>query len=99
MARQSSVSGIVLVDARGAARGRLADVNVRARRLAGDGPAEGQERHAARAQPRDERLSLRAVRMHRDVERMAVIEAETIVRRRLAERAHAQRAVEPLGEE
>src|SRR5262249_31575466 len=78
---------------------RLADVHVRARRLAGDRAAEGEERYALRAQPRDQRLALGAVGMHRDVERVAVVEAETVVHRRLAERAHRQRAVESVGEE
>src|SRR5439155_399014 len=99
MARQSSVPGIALVGARGAARGRLADVDVRAGCLAGDGPAEGQERDSARAEPGDERLPLRAVGVYGHVERVPVIEAETIVRRRLTERADGERAMEGLGEE
>ncbi len=47
----------------------------------------------------EERAALDAVGMDRDVHGVPVIEAQPIVRGRLAERAHRQRPPEPGGEE
>ncbi len=51
------------------------------------GGAEGQERHPRASQVVDERPPFRAVRMERDVERVAMIEGEAVVQLRLTERA------------
>src|SRR2546423_3072470 len=80
-------------------RGRPADVHVRAGGHAGLGGAEREERDRARAQELHERAALGAVGVHRDVERLVVIEAEAVVHRRLPARPDRQRAMEPPGEE
>ena len=73
---------------------RLAHVNVGAGRRAAHGSAEGDERQAGLAQPVHHRAAFRGIGMDRDVDRVAMIEAELVVHRRLAVGAHGQRAIE-----
>src|SRR5438093_3312842 len=80
-------------------RGRPADVHVRAGGHAGLGGAEREKRDRARAQELHERAALGAVGVHRDVERLVVIEAEAVVHRRLPARTDRQWTMEALGEE
>src|SRR5215469_14001872 len=61
-----------------------ADVEVRARRCAGDRLAEGHERNVALPEKSHERAPLRAVGMHGNIHRVSMIEAQAIVHRRLA---------------
>ncbi len=67
---------------------------VRAGRGAGHGGAKGYERDALPTQVGCEGLPFAAVGMERHVNRMAMVEAKPIMRRRLAYRARRQRTSE-----
>src|SRR5262249_55403815 len=73
---------------------RRADVDMRAGGRSGDRPANGYERNALRGEITDQRLSFGAVGMHGDIYSLAVIEAQLVVCRRLAERADRKRFCE-----
>src|SRR5215813_196340 len=64
-----------------------ADVDVRAGGRSGNRSANGDERDALRGEITDQRLPFGAVRMQGDVDRVAVIEAQPVVRFGLADRA------------
>src|SRR5262249_39612853 len=64
-----------------------ADVDVRAGGRSGTRSANGDERDALRGEITDQRLPFGAVRMQGDVDRVAVIEAQPVVRFGLADRA------------
>src|SRR5437762_13405608 len=78
---------------------RLPDVDVRAGGGARHGRPGRDEGDAGRAQVVHQCPYLRAVGMHRDVERAPVIEAHAVVQRRLAVGAYRQRPAEARHEE
>ena len=69
-------------------------MNMRSGRGAGHGGAKSQKRDARALQVIDERTPFGAVGMKGYVNRVAVVEAETVVRRRLSDRARGKRAIE-----
>ena len=80
-----------------AARGQ-ADVKVSAGRRAGNRAANGNERNALRAQEALQGQPFDAVGMNRDIQRIAVIEAQPIMRIGLPESTHGHRPSETLRE-
>src|SRR5215471_21145122 len=83
----------------GDARRRLADVEMGARGRPRDHPPRGDEGNARLAQVVYEGPALGAVRVHRDVEGVAMIEAHAVVERRLTVGAHRQGSAEAREEE
>src|SRR6266542_3153715 len=81
------------------ARRRLAHVDVRARRRAGNHAPRRDEGDSRFAQVLHEGAALRAIRMHGHVEGVPVIEAHTVVEGGLTVSAHGQRASETGREE
>src|SRR2546428_4976685 len=78
---------------------RRADVNMRAGSRPGNRSANGDKRDALGGEITDQRLPFGAVRMYGDVDGLAVIEAQLVVRFGLADRAHGKRFCEFQTEE
>src|SRR5437867_9492639 len=74
-------------------------MNMSARSGASERAAKGDERDTLRAQVIHHGAAFSAIRMKRDIYRLAVIEAELVVRRSLTESAHGQRPPEGHAEE
>ena len=71
-------------------------MNVRPRRSAGDRAPEGDKGNPGLTQIAQQRPALFAIGMKRNIHGIAVVEPQSIVRRRLAERADWQRSTERL---
>src|SRR5262245_23828803 len=84
---------------RGDSLRRRADVNMRACGRPGNRPANGNERDALRGEITDQRLPFGAVWVYGDVDGLAVIETQLVVRYGLTDRAHGKRPCEFQTEE